>query len=255
MNNGIHIVKSGKIAFVTGASRGIGRAIAIQLAQDGYNVAVHYSTNEAAALHTVAAINDLGQEAFTLQADFSTKSGVQAAIQEFKRIAGAAKIDVLVNNAGIGTSSSFEATSEEEFDKLFTVNVKAPFFLTQQLLPLLRDGGSIINISSGVTRIAYPQLMAYNLTKGAINTFTLHLAALLGERNIRVNAVMPGIVDTDLNASWLHTTEGKAYALSMTALKRIGRPNDVADAVSFLSSDKSGWITGQMIDVTGGAHL
>lgn len=255
MNKGVHMVKDSKIAFVTGASRGIGRAIAIQLAQDGYSVAVHYSANKTAALATVATINDLGQEAFTLQADFSTMDGVQAAIQEFKRVAGDAKIDVLVNNAGIGTSSSFDATSEEEFDKLFAVNVKAPFFLTQQLLPLLQDGGSIINISSGVTRIAYPQIMAYNLTKGAINTFTLHLAALLGERNIRVNAVMPGIVDTDVNASWLHTDEGKAYALSMTTLKRIGQPNDIADVVSFLSSDKSSWITGQMIDVTGGAHL
>ena len=155
----------------------------------------------------------------------------------------------------IGTSKTFEETTEEAFDEVFAVNVKAPFFLVQQALPILRNGGRIINISSGVTRIAYPHIMAYNLTKGAINTFTLHLAQLLGSRGITVNAVLPGIVDTDVNASWLHTPDGQKHAIEMSALGRIGQPSDIADIVAFLSASDGRWVTGQMIDATGGSHL
>ena len=160
-----------------------------------------------------------------------------------------------MNNAGIGTSKTFEETTEESFDELLAVNVKAPFFLVQQALPLLRDDGRIVNISSGVTRIAYPHIMAYNITKGAVNTFTLHLAKLLGPRRITVNAVLPGIVDTDVNAPWLHTPEGQQHAAEMSALGRVGQPSDIADVVAFLSSNDGRWVTGQMIDATGGSHL
>ncbi len=138
---------------------------------------------------------------------------------------------------------------------MFAVNVKAPFFLVQQALPLLRVEGRIINISSGVTRIAFPHIMAYNLTKGAINTFTMHLAQLLGPRSITVNAVLPGIVDTDVNASWLHTPEGQKQATETSALGRVGQPSDIADIVAFLSSSDGRWVTGQMVDATGGSHL
>src|SRR5690606_18154950 len=127
--------------------------------------------------------------------------------------------------------------------------------LVQQTLSMLRNEGRIIHISSGVTRIAFPHIMAYNLTKGAINTFTLHLAKLLGDQNITVNAVMPGITDTDVNASWLHTPEGRKFATETSALGRIGEPSDIADIVSFLASSDSRWITGQLIDATGGSHL
>lgn len=248
-----------RVAVVTGASRGIGRAIALRLAAEGALVAVHYGTRKDAAAETVTAIEAAGGNAFTVGAELDSLDGVERLLQvldkELDRRTGINQFDILVNNAGIGTSSSFETTREDDFDRLFAVNVKAPFFLVQKSLGRLRDGGRIVNISSGVTRIAYPHIMAYNLTKGAINTFTLHLAQLLGPRGITVNAVMPGIVDTDMNASWLHTPDGRKFAEEMSALARIGEPSDIADIVAFTVSPDGRWITGQMLDATGGSHL
>jgi len=249
----------GRIAVVTGASRGIGRGIALRLAAEGALVAVHYGTRRDAADETVSAIERAGGLAFAVGAELDSMGGVGRLLQmldeELVRRTGSNQFDILVNNAGVGTSSSFEETNEEEFDRLFTVNVKAPYFLVQQSLGRLRNGGRIINISSGVTRIAYPHIMAYNLTKGALNTFTLHLAQLLGPRGITVNAVLPGIVDTDVNASWLHTPEGRKYAEGMSALGRVGEPEDIADIVAFAASPDGRWMTGQMLDATGGSHL
>ncbi|MFS0726092.1 SDR family oxidoreductase [Paenibacillus sp. 1P07SE] len=249
----------GQIAVVTGASRGIGRGIALRLAAEGALVVVHYGTRREEAEKTVSAIEAAGGAAFAVGAELDTTEGVGRLLQRLDegliRRTGSRQFDILVNNAGIGTASPFESTSEEEFDRLFAVNVKAPFFLVQRSLGRLKDGGRIINISSGVTRIAYPHIMAYNLTKGALNTFTLHLAQLLGPRGITVNAVMPGIVDTDVNASWLHTPEGHRYAVESSALGRVGEPSDIADIVAFTASRDGRWITGQMIDATGGTHL
>jgi NAD(P)-dependent dehydrogenase (short-subunit alcohol dehydrogenase family) len=248
-----------KVALVTGGSRGIGRGIALRLAEEGALVAVHYGSRLDAAKEVVRTIEEQGGQAFAIGAKFDSIAGVNRLIQALKEeligITGGNQLDILVNNAGIGTSQTFEETTEEAFDEVFAVNVKAPFFLVQQALPLLRDEGRIINISSGVTRIAFPHIMAYNLTKGAINTFTLHLAQLLGPRSITVNAVLPGIVDTDVNASWLHTPEGQKQASETSALGRVGQPSDIADIVAFLSSSDSRWITGQMVDATGGSHL
>ncbi|WNQ10787.1 SDR family oxidoreductase [Paenibacillus aurantius] len=249
----------GRIAIVTGASRGIGKGIALRLAAEGALVAVHYGTRRDAAEDTISAIEEAGGSAFVVGAELDSLSGVDRLLQildeELIRRTGSNQFDILVNNAGIGTSSSFIETSEEDFDRLFSVNVKAPFFLVQQSLGRLRDGGRIINISSGVTRIAYPHIMTYNLTKGALNTFTLHLAQLLGPRGITVNAVMPGIVDTDVNASWLHTPDGHKHAVEMSALGRVGEPSDIADIVAFTASPDGRWVTGQMLDATGGSHL
>ncbi|AJY74736.1 SDR family oxidoreductase [Paenibacillus beijingensis] len=249
----------GKIALITGGSRGIGRGIALRLAEDGALVAVHYGSRSNAADEVVSMIEESGGRAFTVGANLDSTAGVEQLVQalsdELSRLTGGSQFDILVNNAGIGTSSPFEQTTEQEFDTVFSVNVKAPFFLVQQALPMLRDGGRIINISSGVTRIAYPHLMAYNLTKGALNTFTLHLASLLGPRGITVNAVLPGIVDTDVNASWLHTPEGTKQAEDVSALGRIGQPADIADIVAFVASSDGRWVTGQMLDATGGSHL
>ncbi|MGG4106772.1 SDR family oxidoreductase [Paenibacillus lautus] len=249
----------GKIALVTGGSRGIGKGIALRLAEEGALVAVHYGTRRDAADEVVQTIQKQGGRAIALGAKLESVAGATRLIhsleEELLRVTGDNRFDILVNNAGIGTSKTFEETTEESFDELLAVNVKAPFFLVQQALPLLRDGGRIVNISSGVTRIAYPHIMAYNITKGAINTFTLHLAKLLGPRGITVNAVLPGIVDTDVNAAWLYTPEGQLHAAEMSALGRIGQPSDIADVVAFLASSDGRWVTGQMIDATGGSHL
>ncbi|MFB9326679.1 SDR family oxidoreductase [Paenibacillus aurantiacus] len=249
----------GKTALVTGASRGIGRGIAMRLAADGATVGVHYGSNRDAANEVVRAIEAQGGRAIAIGAQLDTVHGVNALLEAVQSsllpLTGNDKLDIVINNAGVGTSSSFEETTEQELDRLLAVNVKAPFFLVQQALPILNEGGRIVNISSGVTRIAYPHIMAYNLTKGAINTFTLHLAQLLGPRGVTVNAVLPGIVDTDVNAAWLRTPEGQAHASGMSALGRVGEPSDIADVVAFLVSADGRWVTGQMVDATGGSHL
>ncbi|MNC23586.1 3-oxoacyl-[acyl-carrier-protein] reductase FabG [compost metagenome] len=249
----------GKVAVVTGASRGIGKGIALRLAAEGALVAVHYGVRRDAADETASMIEAAGGTAFVIGANLKSLDGVgqflEGLDEELILRLGSNHFDILVNNAGIGTSSPFEETTEEEFDQLIAVNVKAPFFLVQQSLGRLRNGGRIINISSGVTRIAFPHIMAYNLTKGALNTFTMHLAQLLGPREITVNAVMPGIVDTDINASWLHTPEGRKNAEEMSALGRVGEPADIADIVAFVASSDGRWVTGQMLDATGGSHL
>jgi NAD(P)-dependent dehydrogenase (short-subunit alcohol dehydrogenase family) len=249
----------GKTALVTGASRGIGRGIALRLANDGALVAVHYAANKTAADEAVKEIESKGGRAFAVGADLNSVDGVHQLVQTFRKElqkrTGKTSFDILVNNAGIGRSQNLEQTTEEEFDQLFAVNVKAPFFLIQQLLSDIRDGGRIINISSGVTRIAMPDIITYNMTKGAINVMSFNLAQQLGKRQITVNAVLPGIIDTDVNASWLHTPEGKTNAENMSALGRVGQPSDIADVVSFLASDDARWITGDTIDATGGSHL
>lgn len=257
---GDHMKKlAGKVALVTGGSRGIGRAIALRLAADGALVAVHYGARQDAATEVVNQVKEDGGQAFAVEAKLDTLEGVESLLasldEQLTTRTGSNQFDILVNNAGIGTSAAFEETTETEFDQLFAVNVKAPYFLVQKALSRLRDNGRIIHTSSGVTRIAYPHLMAYNLTKGAINTFTLHLAQLLGSRGITANAVLPGIVDTDLNADWLHTLEGQQHAAEMSALGRVGQPADIADIVAFLASDDSRWVTAQLLDATGGSGL
>jgi NAD(P)-dependent dehydrogenase (short-subunit alcohol dehydrogenase family) len=239
-------------ALVTGGSRGIGRAIALRLARDGVRVAVHYGSNEMAAKQTVDDIQAAGGEAFAVRADLSEPDAAEQVWRQFDAVAD--ELDVLVNNAAIGKHQPLADVTPDWFDRLVAVNAKAPFFLVQQGLARLRDGGRIINIGSGVTRIAFPQDTAYAMTKGALNTFTLTLAKELGPRGITVNTVAPGIVETEMN-DWLADPEAARAAAAYSVFDRVGQPEDVADVVAFVASDQARWITGQWIDATGGSQL
>ncbi|MFF8277648.1 SDR family oxidoreductase [Streptomyces lateritius] len=243
----------GKTALVTGGSRGIGRGIAERLGRDGARVAVHYGSNEAAAKETVTAIEAAGGEAFAIGQELGVPGDAAALWEAFDGRADG--LDILVNNAGIGASRPFATIGEAEYDRLFAVNTKAPFFLARLGAERLRDGGRIVNVSTGLSRAAMmPDTIAYAMSKGALDVFTRYLSKVLGERGITVNAVAPGIVDTDINASWLRgNEEAWAGAAAMSALGKVGTPAEIADVVAFLASHDGRWVTGQWIDATGGS--
>ncbi|MEV4499055.1 SDR family oxidoreductase [Micromonospora sp. DT201] len=250
----------GKVALVTGGSRGIGRAIAERLARDGAAVGVAYARDETAASETVERIRKNGGLAFALRAELGRHGDATRLWAAFdaagKDHTPDGKLDIIVNNAGIGRSAALASLTEDGFDEVFAVNVRAPFFIVQQGLSRLRDGGRIINISSGAASLAMPEIIAYGATKGALDTFTLNLAKELGPRGITANSVAPGIVDTDVNAAWLRgNPQAEAHAASLAALGRVGQPADVADIVAFLASNDARWVTGRVIDATGGAGL
>ncbi|ANW22246.1 glucose 1-dehydrogenase [Streptomyces clavuligerus] len=251
---------SGRTALVTGAGRGIGRAIAIRLAGEGALVTVHYGRNTKAADEVVTAIRAAGGSAFALRAELGEPGDVEALWDGYDRQVvehtDDTGLDILVNNAGINVRCAIGDTSPETFDEMFAVNVRAPFFVAQRALERMRDGGRIVNVSSGAARMAFPEITAYSMTKGAIDTFSRTLAQALGPRGITVNSVSPGIVDTDINAAWLRGDEEvRQAAAEVSALGRIGRPEDVADVVAFLTSDAARWVTGQVIDASGGSRL
>src|SRR6202035_2893877 len=227
---------SGKTALVTGASRGIGRATALALAQAGAQVLVHYSNSEKEADAVVTEISKAGGRAEKVAADLRQADGPHILAKRVRAIVGD-RLDILVANAGISKAASLEDTRIEDFDNLFAVNVRAPFFLVQQLLPVLCKGSSIIFTSSLVARASVGTLSAYAATKGAVDTLVKHFAAELGPRGIRVDAVAPGVVETDMS-NFTKTEAGREAALGMQALKRIGKPEDVADVIAFLASEK-----------------
>lgn len=242
-----------RTALVTGASRGIGRATARALALAGARVIVHYGNSADDAHSLVAEIREAGGQADAVGADLSASDGAQRLAAEVRKLV-VGQLDILVANAGIAVPATIEEQTVEDFDRMFAVNVRAPFFLVQQLLPLLGDGSSIVMTSSLAARAAVGQLSAYSATKGAIDTMVKHFASLLGPRGIRVNAVAPGIIDTDMS-EFAKTDEGRDYALKMQALQRIGYADDVADAVTFLASYSARWVTGDTIQVGGGSKL
>ncbi|WP_431042297.1 glucose 1-dehydrogenase [Streptomyces sp. P1-3] len=249
-------VLTGRTALVTGGSRGIGRAIAERLGRDGARVAVHYGRDETAAKETVEAIGAAGGDAFAIRAELGVPGDAEALWAAFDEQADG--LDILVNNAGItGEREPIGTLTPEDFDKVFAVNAKAPFFVTQQALPRLRDGGRIINVSTALTRGgAMPELIAYSMTKGAVDAFTTHLAKELGPRGITVNAVAPGAVDTDMNAGWLRGNADSLAAMAAASpLGRVGQPEDIAGIAAFLASPDSRWVTGQWIDASGGVLL
>ncbi|MFI0351465.1 SDR family oxidoreductase [Actinomadura sp. 9N407] len=245
-------ILDGKTALVTGGSRGIGRGTAVRLAADGARVAVHYGDNEVAAKETVATIENAGGRAFPIGAKLGVPGDAEALWTAFDREADG--LDILVNNAGTGLYSQIAEVDEQGYDEVFAVNAKAPFFIVQKGLARLRDGGRIVNVSTGSTRIATPDIIAYAMAKGALEVLTHTLAQQLGPRGITVNSVSPGIVETDMNA-WLADPAARAQAGSLSTFGRVGQAADIADIVAFLASDDSRWVTGQRIDATGGSML
>jgi NAD(P)-dependent dehydrogenase (short-subunit alcohol dehydrogenase family) len=244
---------SGKTALVTGASRGIGRASALALAKAGAQVLVHYGSGEKAAAAVVAEISEAGGRAEKVAADLRAPDGPHALAARVRRIVGD-RLDILVANAGISKAATIEETTVKDFDDLFAVNVRAPYFLVQQLLPTLCKDSSIVLLSSLAAHAAVGKLSAYAATKGAIDTLVKYFASALGDRGIRVNAVAPGVVDTDMS-NFARSDAGRDFTLGMQALKRIAQPADIGAVVVFLASDEARWITGDTLRVDGGSKL
>ena len=249
-----------KTALVTGASRGIGRATALALARAGAHVLVHYGRSRPEAESLVVEIRRKGGNADPISADLGTPDGASLLAKQVRSIVGD-RLDVVVLNAGISKAARIADYTVEDFDSLFATNVRGPFLLVQQLLPVLGDGSSVVVVSSlgarsvvGKPGLNDPSILAYASTKGALETLVRNWAAILGSRGIRVNAVAPGVIDTDMS-NFTKTETGREVALGMQALKRLGKPDDIADVVAFLASDAARWITGASIPVDGGSKL
>jgi len=246
---------TGRTALVTGASRGIGQAIATRLAAEGAVVIVHFGADEDGAKATVDEIERTGGTALAVRAELGVDDDVETLFAGVEAGLAGRPLDILVNNAAAAPAGPLAATTRTEFDHLFAVNVRAPYFIIQRALPLLRDGGRIVTISSVATRMANPTQTSFAMTKGAVETMSMTLANELGARGITVNAVAPGATRTATNGSAFDAPGLAELIAGMTALNRLGGPGDVADVVAFLASDAARWITGQVIDASGGLFL
>lgn len=248
-----------RLALITGGSRGLGRSAALHLARAGWDVVVTYNTRAEQAEATVAEIRALGQQAATLQLDTGVSAGFAdftAAFKAVLRDLGRDSFDALVNNAGNSSNVPFVETTEQQFDALMNVHLKGVFFLTQSLLPLLADGGSILNVSSALARITMPGKAAYAMMKGGIEVLTRYLAKELGGRGIRVNALAPGAIATDFSGGVVRDNpQVHALVAAHTALGRVGQPDDIGGAVAAILSSGFGWINGDRIEASGGMQL
>jgi NAD(P)-dependent dehydrogenase (short-subunit alcohol dehydrogenase family) len=244
-----------KTALVTGASRGIGRAIAKRLAADGAHVFVHYNKSSNSAEALVGEIEQAGGSAEAIAANLEDVAAVDRLVDEVKQRLGGRKLDILVNNAAIAELVAFSDTDAKTLDRHLAVNVRAPFQLTSGLADELASGGRVLFTSSVVAKSFFPGAPGYAITKGAIDTLTRHLAGTFGDRGIRVNAIAPGLIETDMSEPWLSQPNVKEQITSLQALSRIGQPDDIAGVAGFLAGPDSAWITGQVIDVSGGTKL
>jgi NAD(P)-dependent dehydrogenase (short-subunit alcohol dehydrogenase family) len=251
---------SSRIALITGANRGIGRATALALAREGADVIITYRSHADEANEVVKAISELGRTALALQLD----TGDTASFDAFAAVIANSlrehwdreTFDFLINNAGMQITASFVETTEDGFDRLVDVHLKGVFFLTQKLLPLLADKGSIVNLSSGTTRVYTPERIVYGAVKGAVEVFSRYLAQEVGARGITVNTIAPGATATDFSDGVLRENEQlQEIITSVTALGRYGQPEDIAGAIAALLGDGNRWVTGQRIEVSGGMHL
>jgi NAD(P)-dependent dehydrogenase (short-subunit alcohol dehydrogenase family) len=251
---------SNKVALVTGGSRGLGRDMAIQLAKRDFDIIITYKSNQAEANKVVTTINALGKKAIALQLDVAKSSSYDDFISNLKaKLASdfsSNAIHALVNNAGTGLYASFENTTEAQFDEMVNVHLKAAFFLTQKSLPLLADGTSIVNITTGLARFSYSNYSAYAIMKAAIDSLTRYQALELGSRKIRVNSVAPGAIETDFGGGAVRDNKDLNNMIAnTTALGRVGLPEDIGSVVAFLCSEDAKWVNAQRIEVAGGIHI
>lgn len=249
-----------KIALVTGASRGLGKDSALQLAKKGFDILLTYQTKKEFADEVVKEIDGIGQKAFAFALDVSTTSGFDQFVTEVKDVLdtqfSSAKLDALVNNAGIGINERFETMTEEILDSMTNIHFKGPYFLTQKLLPLLNDGGSIVNTSSGLARFSFEGYSAYGAMKAAIDTLSKYQALELGSRKVRVNSIAPGAIETDFGGGAVRDiSDLNKHLASEAALGRVGLPDDIGSVVAFLCSEDSKWINAQRIEVSGGYRI
>lgn len=249
-----------KIALITGGSRGLGRNMALAIAKKGIDVIFTYNSNKEAADKVVSEIQAIGQKAYAFQLDTSNIKSFDNFVKDvtnlLKEKTGNTNIDFLINNAGTALYAPVTETTEDQMDAIFNIHYKGVFFLTQKMLPFINDGGSIINISSGLTRITYPGYSVYASMKTAIETLTRYLAKELGSRKIRVNVVAPGAIETDFGGGRVRDNEEiNAQIAGLTALGRVGLPDDIGGVIAFLCTEDAGWINGQTIEVSGGQAL
>jgi NAD(P)-dependent dehydrogenase (short-subunit alcohol dehydrogenase family) len=249
-----------KIALVTGGSRGLGKSMSLHIAAKGNDVVLTYNSKKADAEDVVKQIEKTGGKAAALALDLSDSKSFDGFVEKLKEVLQAkwkrSDFDFLVNNAGIGIYSPFAETSEKQFDELMSIQLKGPFFLTQKLLPFIKDGGRIVNISTGLARFVLPGYAAYAATKGGIEVLTRYMAKELGARKITVNVVAPGAIESDFAGGVVRDNkEVNKFLASQIALGRVGLPDDIGGAVASLLADDNRWITGQRIEVSGGMFL
>jgi len=249
-----------KIALITGASRGLGRSMAKHLGSQGTDILLTYRERKDDADSLIKDLEALGRKAVAIQLD----TGISDSFDSFVDTVRAAldsgwkreTFDILINNAGVGRHAAFKDTTEAQFDELMNIHLKGPFFLTQKLLPVLADGGRIINLSSGLTRLTYPGYAAYAAMKGGVEVMTRYLAKELGPRKITVNVLAPGAIETDFGGGAVRdNSDLNSMIASQTALGRVGLPDDIGGAVAMLVSEDAGWINGQRIEASGGQGL